>query len=150
MKCPYCDADDTKVLDSRESKDQLSIKRRRECNNCKKRFSTIEKILKLDLEVKKANGGIEEFNLSKIKRSLLKACEKRPITLEDIENLLDKISSDLKEIKETPIPTSEVGKIVQKNLKELDEMAFIKYAIVHNNYESIKEFRKELIKLNKI
>lgn len=150
MNCPYCNSTDTKVIDSRESKDATNIKRRRECLTCEKRFSTIEKVLKLDLEVLKSNGEIEVFNLPKIKKSLLKACDKRPITLEQIDDLLNKISSDIKLIKDFPIPTLTVGSIVQKNLKELDEMAFIKYAIVHNNYESIKEFRKELIKLNKL
>ena len=150
MKCPYCGSQNIKVLDSRDSKDQLSIKRRRECLDCHKRFSTIEKILKLDLEVLKANEQIEEFNVGKIKRSLLKACDKRPITLEQIDNLLNKILFDIKEIKEDPLKTSSIGEIVQKNLKDLDEMAFVKYAIVHNKYGSIKEFRKELIKLNKI
>ena len=150
MKCPYCGSIELKVLDSRDSKDQLSIKRRRECLDCNKRFSTIEKILKLDLEVEKASKELEYFNINKIKNSLLKSCDKRPITLEQIDQLLNKILSNIKEIKENPLKTSDIGTIVQKNLKELDEMAFIKYAIVHNNYESIKEFRKELIKLNKI
>jgi len=150
MKCPFCGSLDLKVLDSRDSKDQLSIKRRRECNSCENRFTTIEKIQRLDLEVKKSNNEIEYFNLNKIKNSLLKSCDKRPITLEQIDNLLNKIVLSIKGVKQSPIKTSEIGKIVQKNLKELDEMAFIKYAIVHNNYESIKEFRKELIKLNKI
>jgi transcriptional repressor NrdR len=147
MKCPYCSSEDTKVIDSRESKDQSSIKRRRECPNCSKRFSTIEKVLKLDLEIKKANGEIQDFNLNKIKNSLLKACEKRPVTLEQIEDLITNILKDIKKIETQTIPTSHVGGIVLKNLKELDEMAFLKYAIVHNNYETIKDFIDEIEKL---
>ncbi len=147
MKCPYCEHTDTRVSDSRESKDQTSIKRRRECQNCEKRFSTYEKVLKLDLEVKKSNGQIEEFNIQKIKRSLLKSCEKRPITLEQIENVLDSIIKDLKKVKEEHIPTEAIGKFVLKNIKELDEIAFLKYAIVHNNYGSMNEFMKEIDKI---
>ena len=81
MNCPYCNHNDTKVIDSRESKDGNTVKRRRECLNCEKRYSTVEKFLKLDLEVQKASVEIEVFNLSKIKISLLKACDKRPVTL---------------------------------------------------------------------
>jgi transcriptional repressor NrdR len=147
MKCPYCEHTDTRVSDSRESKDQSSIKRRRVCQNCEKRFSTYEKVLKLDLEVRKSNGQIEEFNIQKIKRSLLKSCEKRPITLEQIENVLDSIIKDLKKVKEEHIPTEAIGKFVLKNIKELDEIAFLKYAIVHNNYGSMNEFMKEIDKI---
>ncbi|NQZ85684.1 MAG: transcriptional repressor NrdR [Nanoarchaeales archaeon] len=147
MKCPYCDHTDTRVSDSRESKDQTSIKRRRECQNCEKRFSTYEKVLKLDLEVRKSNGQIEEFNIQKIKRSLLKACEKRPITLEQIENVLDGVLKDLKKVKEDHIPTDAIGKFVLKNIKDLDEIAFLKYAIVHNNYSSMNDFMKEIDKI---
>ena len=147
MKCPYCEHTDTKVLDSRESKDQTSIKRRRVCQNCEKRFSTYEKVLKLDLEVKKSNGKIEEFNIQKIKRSLLKSCEKRPITLEQIENVLDAVLKDLKKVQEDHIPTQAIGKFVLKNIKDLDEIAFLKYAIVHNNYSSMNDFMKEIDKI---
>lgn len=144
MNCPYCNNHETKVSDSRESKDGISIKRRRECLKCEKRFSTIERVLKLDLEVLKSNGNIEEFNLIKIKKSLLKCCEKRPVTLEDIEKVLDNILSDLKKVETSPLNTSDVGSIVLKNLKDLDEIAFLRYAIVHNNYDSMGEFMNEI------
>jgi len=144
MNCPYCNNPETKVSDSRESKDGSAIKRRRECSECNKRFSTIEKVLKLDLEVRKSNGSIEEFNLHKIKNSLMKACEKRPITLDQVEDLIYDIMEDLKKVEESQIPTSVVGNVVLKNLKELDEIAFLKYAIVHNNYGSMNEFLKEI------
>ena len=144
MNCPYCNNIETKVNDSREGKDGSFIKRRRECLKCTKRFSTIEKVLKLDLEVVKSNGTVESFNLAKIKKSLLKACEKRPVTLEQIEILIDKVSNDLKAVETSSIPTSVVGTLVLKNLKELDEIAFLKFAIVHNNYGSMSEFMKEI------
>ncbi len=147
MNCPYCNFGETKVIDSREGKDGSFIKRRRECLSCEKRFSTVEKIQKLDLEVRKSNGAIEVFSLPKIKKGLLRACEKRPVTLEQIELLQEKIISDLKKLDEMIIPTSKVGKIVLKNLKELDEIAFLKFAIVHNNYGSLNEFLSEIDKL---
>lgn len=147
MNCPYCNHNETKVIDSRESKDGSSIKRRRQCFNCEKRFSTVEKILKLDLEVKKTNGQIEVFNLQKIKKSLLKACEKRPVTLEQIELIVEDIIIDIKKLDKDTILTKDVGKIVLMNLKKLDEIAFLKYAIVHNNYNSMGEFVGEIEQL---
>ncbi len=148
MNCPYCNCEETKVIDSRESKDGSSIKRRRECLKCEKRFSTLEKILKLDLEVLKSNGDVEEFNFQKIKRSIMKACEKRPITLEQIEVVLENILSDIKKIELQQLPTTQIGKMVLRNLKEVDEIAFLKFAIVHNNYGSMKDFIGEIEKLN--
>ena len=144
MNCPYCNSPETKVIDSRETKDGSTIKRRRECLGCEKRYSTAEKILKLDLEVEKSNGTVEVFSLNKIKKSLLKCCEKRPITLEQIEEVLEQIVSDLKQVEDTVIPTSTVGSIVLQNVKNLDEIAFLRFAIVHNNYSSMNEFMNEL------
>lgn len=150
MRCPYCNGDNVKVLDSRDSKDKTTIKRRRECSNCEKRFSTIEKVLKLDLEVQKSNGEVEEFNLPKIKKSIIKACTKRPVTLEQIENLENDILTEIKQEENFPIETSKVGRIVLKHLKKLDEIAFLRYIIVHNNYDSINEFVTELDDLNSL
>ena len=144
MNCPYCNSSDTKVFDSRETKDNLSIRRKRECSKCQKRFLTIETISKLELEVKKQNEKIEPFDLDKIKKSLLKCCEKRPVTLEDIQKLLDKILNDIKKIKSDLIDSSKIGKIVLKNLKELDEIAFVKYYLVYNKYDSLKDFIEEV------
>jgi len=147
MICPYCNNDETKVIDSRDSKDGNSIKRRRECLSCEKRFSTVEKLLKLDLEVKKSNGKTEVFSLRKLKNSLLKACEKRNITLEQIDEILELILQDLKQHSNTIIATKVVGRAVLKNLKELDEIAFLRFAIVHNNYLNIKELESEISSL---
>ena len=140
MNCPYCNHNETKVIDSRESKDGTSIKRRRECLYCQKRFSTNEKILKLDLEVTKSNGSVEVFNLQKIKNSLLKACEKRPVTLEQIEAVLEQVVGDVKNLEGTCIATKDIGGIVMDKLLLLDEIAFLKFAIVHNNYETMGDF----------
>ena len=144
MNCPYCNHHETKVYDSRESKDGLNVKRRRECLNCQKRFLTVEKTIKLQLEVEKRDGKIEDFNLEKIRKSLLKCCEKRPITLEQIDICAEKVVEELKQVDEGIIQTIFIGKILLNILKDLDEIAFLKYAIVHNKYESINSFVQEL------
>lgn len=149
MNCPYCSNEETKVIDSRESKEGTHIKRRRECLKCQKRFSTIEKIQKLDLEVLKSDSRVEEFNIDKLRKSLLRSCEKRPVTLEQIDEILTNTFEDLKLIEETPVPTKLVAKFVLKHLKSVDEMAFLKFAIVHNNYETMNEFVKEIKHLKK-
>ena len=147
MNCPYCSHQETKVYDSRESKDGTNVKRRRECNKCQKRFLTVEKIIKLQLEIEKRNGKIEEFNLEKIRKSLLKCAEKRPITLEQIDGCVERIIEKLKKIEETTIPTTTVGKVILNVLKDLDEISFLKYALVHNKYDCINSFLSELNKL---
>ena len=147
MNCPYCNHQETKVYDSRESKDGTNVKRRRECSKCQKRFLTVEKIIKLQLEIEKRNGKIEEFNLEKIRKSLLKCAEKRPITLEQVDDCVERVIEELKQIEETTIPTATVGKVILNVLKDLDEISFLKYAIVHNKYESINSFVNELNEL---
>ncbi len=147
MKCPYCAYDETKVSDSREAKDGAHIKRRRECVHCSKRFTTVERVLKLDLEVQKSNGDLEVFNLEKMKRGILKACEKRPVTLEQIDKVVANIVRALKKFSSNKIPSSDVGKIVLKHLRKLDEIAFLRFAIVYNNYETMSEFSREIAKL---
>ena len=119
----------------------------RSCGACEKRFTTIEKVLKLDLEVVKSNGDVQEFNLSKIRKSILKCCDKRPVTLEQIEIVLEKILEDLKKVEISQLKTTDIGKIVLKNLKEIDEIAYLRFAIVHNNYSSMVDFMNELEKL---
>lgn len=147
MLCPYCGNENVKVIDSRDSKDGETIKRRRECLNCNKRFSTIEKILKLDLEVMKSNGEVEEFNMQKIKKSLLKCCEKRPITLEQIDIIAQKVLSDLKKGDKGIINSGDIGNEVMCQLFQVDKIAFLKYAIVHHKYNSLDEFTTYLEKL---
>lgn len=147
MLCPYCGNEELKVIDSRDSKDGENIKRRRECLSCHKRFSTIEKILKLDLEVQKSNKEIEEFNIQKIKKSLLKCCDKRPVTLEQIDAITQRVISDLKKEKSGVISSTHIGNSVMCQLFSVDKIAFLKYAIVHHNYNSLDEFTSYLEKL---
>ena len=147
MLCPYCSNAEMKVIDSRDSKDGETIKRRRECLKCGKRFTTIEKIQKLDLEVQKTNGTVESFNMQKIKRSLMKCCDKRPITLEQIDTLTQGVVLDLKKGDSGLITSVDIGKTVMCHLFKLDKMAFLKYAIVHHKYNSFDEFTQYLEKL---
>ena len=147
MLCPYCSHTELKVIDSRDSKDGEAIKRRRKCLKCNKRFTTVEKILKLDLEVQKTNGETEVFNLLKIKRSIMKCCDKRPITLEHIDNVTQDIILDLKKSETGVISSTDIGKNVMCHLFKLDKMAFLKYAIVHHKYNSFEEFTQYLEKL---
>lgn len=147
MLCPYCGSEELKVIDSRDSKDGENIKRRRECLSCSKRFSTIEKIIKLDLEVQKSSGEIEEFNIQKIKKSLLKCCDKRPITLEQIDQLTQKVMSDLKKEQKGLITSQDIGNAVMCELFITDKIAFLKYAIVHHKYNSLEDFTQYLEKL---
>lgn len=149
MKCPYCDNKETRVIDSRESKEKSYIKRRRECIRCEKRFSTLEKIQKLDLEVLKSDGRIEEFTIEKLKKSIIKSCVKRPVTLDDVEVVAQKSFEDLKLEEQVPIPTKSIAKVVLRHLKELDDISFLRFAIVHNNYATMEEFSKEMTKLKK-
>jgi transcriptional repressor NrdR len=147
MNCPYCSYVDTKVYDSRESKDGNSVKRRRECTKCTKRFLTIEKIIKLSLEVQKRDGTKVDFNLDKIRTSVLKCCEKRPITFETVEKILESVLEYIKKTDDAVIKTKTIGRHVLSLLKDVDEIAFLKYAIIHNKYQSINSFVSEIEKL---
>ncbi len=143
MKCPYCGSNNIRVIDSRDTREGL-IKRRRECIDCGKRFSTIETIIKLDLQVKKSSGKIEDFELEKIKKGLLKACDKRPVTLEEIDNITNRVIERLKEIDDEVISSETIGKVVLEELRKTDEIAFLKFAIVHKKYSSLGEFLNDI------
>ncbi len=144
MKCPYCNNENIKVIDSRDVKEKNVIRRRRECLNCKKRFSTIESIVKLDIQVKKNNGEIEDFDFNKIKKGIIKACDKRPVTLEDIDLLTNKIIDEIKSINYDIIDSDYIGKIVIKHLKNLDEIAYLRFSLVYKRYDTIKEFLDDM------
>ena len=146
MRCPYCYSDKIKVLDSRESSPE-SIRRRRECEKCGKRFTTYERVEMLDLRVIKKDGSIESFDRDKILKGILKACEKRPIKLEKIERLIDGIEAELRKEEKTEIPTRLIGEIIIERLKELDKIAYIRFASVYREFTDIRHFEKELKKI---
>ena len=148
MLCPFCNNEDTKVVDSRAVADGLSIRRRRECLKCKSRFSTYEEVEILDLEVVKKDGSCEAYDKEKLERGLRIALEKRPVTSEDFRQLVSEIEQEIhKKGKENRIDSKDLGKIVIKNLKKYDEVAYIRFASVYRQFEDVDEFKKELQKL---
>lgn len=147
MKCPICYFPDTKVVDSRVAPDGLSIRRRRECLKCAFRFSTYEEIELLDLVIVKRDGRRESYNRDKMVAGLKKSCEKRPITEDRFKKSIHSIERDLQRLKSTEVTSLQVGQAVMKNLKRLDQVAYIRYASVYKSFKDAHEFRKELNKL---
>jgi transcriptional repressor NrdR len=138
--------EELKVLDKRES-DEKSIRRRRECLKCKKRFTTYERIESADLIVVKKDGGRERFDRNKLKSGILKACEKRPITNDMIEKVVDEIESELRNDEGVEIPSKKIGHLVMKKLKRIDKVAYIRFASVYREFADLESFQNELKKL---
>jgi transcriptional repressor NrdR len=149
MKCPVCYYQDTKVIDSRVASDGLSIRRRRECLKCGFRFSTYEEIEILDLSIVKRDGRKETYSRDKLTRGLKKALEKRPITEEKFKKLVNLIERDLQKLRKNEITSLQVGQIVMKNLKRVDQIAYIRFASVYQSFKDVHTFQKELNKLLK-
>jgi len=146
MKCPYCNNNETQVVDKRETKNFLVTRRRRECLKCKKRFTTYERV-EIDLMVIKKDNRREPFDREKLKKGILRACEKRPISKEKIEKLIEEIESDLKKMKSNEIKSSVIGERVMKKLKSLDKVAYIRFASVYRDFKDVKDFEKEVKEL---
>ncbi len=144
MKCPYCAHLGDKVVDSRESKEGEVIRRRRECLDCGKRFTSYERIDEIPYMVVKKDGTRERFDRQKLIGGLLKACEKRPVSLAAIEGVADRVESTLQERAEREIGTVEVGAFVMEELKKLDKVAFVRFASVYRDFRDIGEFMSEL------
>ena len=149
MKCPVCYYQDTKVIDSRVAGDGLSIRRRRECLKCGFRFSTYEEIEILDLSIVKRDGRKETYGRDKLVRGLRKALEKRPITEEKFKKLVNLIERDLQKLRKSEITSQQVGQIVMKQLKRVDQVAYIRFASVYQSFKDVHTFQKELNKLLK-
>jgi len=140
MKCPFCQYEDTKVIDSRLSKEGDLIRRRRECDQCQKRFTTYERVEEtLPLIIKK-DGRREPFDRAKIVGGLTKACEKRPVSIETIEKIVDRIEARLIEKGERELPSSVIGEKVMEELKALDDVAYVRFASVYRSFKDIGEF----------
>jgi len=148
MKCPICYHDDTKVLDSRTASDGLSIRRRRECLKCSFRFSTYEELEILDVAVVKRDGRRESYSRDKLISGLKKASEKR-IDEDKFKKLIHVIERDIQALKKGDVTSQDLGKIVMKNLKKIDQIAYIRYASVYESFKDVKEFKKELNRLLK-
>lgn len=147
MKCPICGHIESKVLDSRPSNEGASIRRRRECLACQKRFTTFETIEIMSFMVVKKDKTRELFDRSKVKKGIVRACEKRPVTMDQIENAVSDIEQQLLSSMRSEIPSTEVGELVMDRLKSLDEVAYVRFASVYRQFKDITTFRDELNKL---
>jgi transcriptional repressor NrdR len=149
MKCPYCGFLEDKVIDSRPTDEGSAIRRRRECNNCGKRFTTYEKVESIPLMVVKKDGARESFDREKILNGILRACEKRPVSLEQMESLVEEVESQIRNSLKREITTQEIGELVMSQLKDLDEVAYVRFASVYRQFKDINTFMDELKKLLK-
>ncbi len=144
MRCPFCGVSEDKVVDSREAKDGDSIRRRRECLGCGRRFTSYERIDEIPYMVVKKDGRRERFERGKIMSGLLRASEKRPISSSQLEEIVDKIEKYVQDSSDRERPTSDLGKIIMKELKKLDKVAYVRFASVYLEFEDVSEFMKEL------
>lgn len=144
MKCPFCGFLEDKVVDSREAKDGDAIRRRRECLQCSRRFTSYERIDEIPYMVVKKDGKREIFERNKIMAGLLRACEKRPISSSQLESIVDSVEKNVQDSTDRELPTSEMGKIIMRRLKELDKVAYVRFASVYLEFEDVSEFMTEL------
>jgi transcriptional repressor NrdR len=149
MRCPVCYYEDSKVIDSRVALDGLSIRRRRECLKCGFRFSTYEEVEILDLAVVKRDGRKESYSREKIIKGLRRALEKRPITEDNFKKLINSIERDVQILRKNEVTSDQIGQIVMKTLKRYDQVAYIRFASVYEDFKDAHEFRRELNKLLK-
>ena len=147
MNCPYCGYSESKVIDSRPADEGNSIRRRRECLACQRRFITYEVMERLPLVVVKRDGSRQTFDKNKLIGSMLKACEKRSVALNDLEKIANDIEQELQNELEREIPTSEIGEMVMNRLKSLDEVAYVRFASVYRQFKDINTFMDELTHL---
>lgn len=144
MKCPYCGYNETKVVDSRSTDDNMAIRRRRECLKCNKRYTTYEKIENVPILVVKKNMNREYFDRTKILNGLIKACEKRPVSRKQIENITDEVEKKINNNMITEISSSEIGEIIMENLKKVDEVSYVRFASVYRQFKDINTFMQEI------
>lgn len=148
MHCPFCGADDTKVIDSRLVADGDSVRRRRECQTCGERFTTFETAELVMPRVVKSNGSREPFNEEKLRAGLQKALEKRPVSIEEIDSAMNRITHRLRATGERELDSREVGEAVMAELRTLDGIAYVRFASVYRDFQDISEFQAEIQKLN--
>ena len=147
MRCPYCHHEDTSVVDSREAEDQTSIRRRRECNQCGKRFTTYERVEGIDLKVIKKDGSKQDFSREKLKRGIIKATWKRPVSMADIDLLIDEIEALLRRKQTSEVKTWEIGNLVINRLRKIDPLSYLLFASVYRDFDSLEDFASEIEKL---
>ena len=147
MRCPYCENRDTKVIDSRHTEEGHAIRRRRECEKCGKRFTTYEKNEETVLVVIKKDGSRETFDRNKILSGIIKACEKRPVALSEMEAVIDDIERGLNNMMEKEVKSTFIGELVMEKLRDLDEVAYVRFASVYRQFTDINTFINEIEKL---
>ena len=149
MRCLFCGHMESKVIDSRSTEEGTTIRRRRECLACGKRFTTYEKIETIPIIVIKKDGTREAFNRDKISSGILKACERRPVALKDVETLIDDIEAKMYNMLEREVSSEKIGEMVMERLQKLDEVAYVRFASVYRQFKDINSFMNELTKLIK-
>lgn len=149
MRCPNCQQNGTRVLDSRHVNDNRSVRRRRECESCNYRFTTFETVEQMPLVVVKKEGTREEFSREKVLRGLIRACEKRPVPLEVLEDIVIQVETELRNEDESEIKSSQIGEMVMNRLAEVDEVAYVRFASVYRQFKDINVFIQELKELLK-
>ena len=147
MKCPFCGFLESKVIDSRPAEEGSTIRRRRECLACQKRFTTYEIIEHLPLVVVKRDGSRQTFDRVKLINGMVRACEKRPVSLAQLEKIADEIEQELQSALEREISTVDIGEMVMRRIKEVDEVAYVRFALVYRSFKDINTFMEELTKL---
>lgn len=149
MRCPYCKYTESKVIDSRPTEEGEKIRRRRECLNCGKRFTTYEVVETTPLMVQKKDNSIEPFDREKLFNGIVRACEKRPVSMRDLEELVDRIESKLKNALLYEVPSPKIGELAMEELRELDEVAYVRFASVYRQFQDINSFMEELQKMQR-
>jgi transcriptional repressor NrdR len=147
LKCPYCGYSESKVVDSRPTVEEAAIRRRRECEKCARRFTTYEKVEEMPLIIVKKDGSREVYQRSKILNGLLRACQKRPVSITQIEDIVDEIEKELYNSMEKEIDSKKIGEMVMVRLKKIDDVAYVRFASVYRQFKDINTFLEELNKL---
>jgi len=149
MKCPYCGSKDTEVVETRDSEDLETIRRRRACLACEKRFTTYERVENINLVVIKKDGRREQFNRDKLKGGILRSCEKTKITVDDIERIVTEIERELRSQDSVEVESKKIGQLVSNKLKKLDKVAYIRFSSVFKRFVDVEDFENEVKKLIK-
>jgi len=149
VKCPYCNAADTKVIDSRPADDNSSIRRRRQCETCGKRFTTYEKLETMPLMVIKKDRSRETYDRSKIEAGIIHSCHKRPVSIQQINMVIDEIENQIFNMEEKEVESTVIGELVMRKLEQLDEVAYVRFASVYREFKDVNTFMEELGKLLK-
>lgn len=149
MKCPFCENEDTKVIDTRSMEDNAAIRRRRYCEKCGERFTTYERVDTIPLAVIKSNNTRETFDRDKIMKGIMMSCNKRPVSVDQIEKIVDEVESSILNSMKREVESKEIGNLVMDKLKNLDEVAYVRFASVYRQFKDIDSFMNELAKMLK-